>query len=320
MKWTKYTIQTTTAASDLVASMLVENGIQGVEVEDRVPLSEADRKRMFVDIMPDMPEDDGKALVNFYIEEEELPAETMAAIQKGLEETSLFADIGEGTMTKSETEDQDWMNNWKEFFRPFTVDGMLIKPTWEEVDEEQKRGKTVIEIDPGIAFGTGKHETTQLCMKQLKKYVRPGMQVLDVGCGSGILSIVALTLGAEFVAGTDLDENAICATRENCRVNHLSENDFILYMGNLIDDKNIQDQVGYDRYDVTVANILADVICPLSGEITRHMKPGGYFITSGIIDAKEEEVKAAMRANPELEILGTLRMGDWVSVTARRKP
>jgi len=319
VKWTKYTITTTTEASDLIAQMLMENGIQGVEVEDNVPLTEADKKRMFVDIVPDLPIDEGVAFVNFYIEEEELPQETLDAIREGIEETAIFVNVGEASIKKSETEDKDWMNNWKEFFKPFTVDDLMIKPTWETVSEEESAGKVVIEIDPGIAFGTGKHETTQLCMKQLKKYVQPGMDVLDVGCGSGILSIVALTLGAKYVVGTDLDENAVCATKENCEVNHLSEDAFTLYMGNIIDDKEIQDAVGYERYDIVVANILADVICPLSGVITQHMKEGAYYITSGIINTKEEEVKAAIAANPELEIVETIYQGDWVSVTAKKR-
>ncbi|MCD8119259.1 MAG: 50S ribosomal protein L11 methyltransferase [Lachnospiraceae bacterium] len=317
MKWFKYQISTTTAASDLIVAMLAEQGIEGAQVEDHVPLSEADCRRMFVDITPDMPADDGLAVVDFYTEEE-LSDEALQAVRDGLAETALFVDIGEGTIAKSETEDQDWMNSWKEFFHPFTVDDILIKPTWETVSEEEAAGKIVIEIDPGIAFGTGKHETTQLCIRGLRKRVTEGCSVLDVGCGSGILSIIAYTLGAAHVVGTDLDENAVTAAKENMLKNLLPEDAFTLHMGNIIDDEAVQQAAG-SEYDVVVANILADVICPLSGMITRHMKKGAYYITSGIIDTKEAEVTRAMQANPELEIVEVTRQGDWVSITARKR-
>lgn len=318
MKWNKYTLKTTTVATDIVSAMMDSAGVQGVEIVDKVPLTSEEKSHMFVDIPPEAGEDDGIAYLSFYLEENEEEQDILDAVTEGLEMLRGFLDVGEGTMEKSVTEDKDWQNNWKEFFKPFVVDDMLIKPTWEPMPEDAE-GKMVVEIDPGIAFGTGKHETTQLCMKQIKKYIKPDMEVLDVGCGSGILSIVALMCGAKHVVGTDLDENCIVAMKENCDVNNLSENRYEVLLGNLIDDKEIQDKVGYEQYDLAVANILADVIIPLSKMIAPHLKKGAPFITSGIIDMKEQEVVAAFEANPAFEIVEITHQGDWVNVTAIKK-
>ncbi|MCC8126679.1 MAG: 50S ribosomal protein L11 methyltransferase [Clostridiales bacterium] len=317
MKWTKFTLNTTTAAVDLISSLLGEIGIEGIEIEDHIPLSEADTKGMFIDILPDVGPDDGTAKVSFYLEDLSNLDTIMNQINEGLEELSRFVDVGERTITRSETEDKDWINNWKEYFKPFTVDDILIKPTWEEIPPEDT-GKLLIQIDPGTAFGTGQHETTQLCIRQLRKYVTAESRVLDVGTGSGILGIAAIKLGAKEVFGTDLDENAITAVGENREANQIGEDRFQAVCGNLIDDRTVQDLAGYERYDIAVANILAPVIIALQGEIARHLKPGGIFITSGIIDTKEADVRAAISANPEFEIVETTCQGEWVSITARR--
>ena len=217
-------------------------------------------------------------------------------------------DIGAGTITAGETEDKDWINNWKEFFKPFTVDDILIKPTWEEIPEEH-RDKLMIEIDPGTAFGTGSHETTQLCIRQLRKYVRPGDRVLDIGTGSGILGIAAIKLGAGQAFGTDLDENAVEAAKENVEVNGIPAGQFPIVTGNILDDEALQSQAGLGDNDIVVANILAPVIIALTGEADRHLKPGGIFITSGIIDMKEEDVLAAFETHPVWEVLETVHQG-----------
>lgn len=318
MKWTKYRIKTTTEAAELVIAMLVENGIDGVEIEDNVGISEEDRKRMFIDFLPVLPIDEGVSYVSFYVEDDSNEGEFMPAIKDGIEELRLFTNVGEGTIVKSETEDKDWINNWKEFFKSFEVDGIVIKPTWEEAKPEYE-GKMLIEIDPGIAFGTGLHETTQLCMKQLHKYVKPDTKVLDVGCGSGILSIIALKMGAVSAVGIDIDENATVATRENLETNHISPDKCTVITGNILEDKAIEDEIGYECYDIVMANILADVLLPLTPLVPVHLKKGGLYITSGIIDVKEEEVKAAVEATGEFEIVEITRQKDWSSITARRK-
>ncbi len=320
MKWKKFTLSTTTAAVDLVSSMLDELGIEGIEFEDHVPLTEAETKGMFIDILPDLGPDDGTAKVSFYLDDDKLEnlEELLLEIEKGLDELSSFVDVGERTLQLSETEDKDWINNWKQYFKPFTVDDILIKPTWETISEEDK-DKLLIQIDPGTAFGTGQHETTQLCIRQLKKYVTPGCSVLDVGTGSGILGITALKLGAGSVFGTDLDDNAITAVGENLEANAIDGAQFQVLQGNIIDDKAVQDAAGYGCYDIAVANILADVIILLQEEIPVHLKKGGIFITSGIINMKEEAVRQAFAANDQLEVVEVTYQGEWLSVTARRK-
>lgn len=316
MRWNKFTLKTLTAAEDIVISTLAEAGIEGVEIEDKVPLSESDKKQMFVDILPDGPEDDGIAYLSFYLEEDADKDAILARVKEELEELRMFLDIGEGTIEESQTEDKDWINNWKEYFHQFYVDDILIIPSWEEVKEEDQ-DKMIIHIDPGTAFGTGMHETTQLCMRQLKKYVTSETELLDVGTGSGILSIAALKLGAKNAVGTDLDPCAITAVKENLEANGIPESAMEVMLGNIIDDQAVQDAVGYEKYDIVAANILAEVLVPLTPVIVRQMKPGGIYITSGIIDDKEETVKAAVKA-AGLEILEVTHQNDWVSVTARK--
>ena len=288
MKWNKYTLKTTSEAEDIVISTLADIGIQGVEIEDKQPLTEEDKRQMFVDILPDMPEDDGVAYLNFYLEPEEDNEAVLARVREELEELRSFLDIGECTIERSETEDKDWINNWKQYFHQFYVDDILIIPSWEEVKAED-RNKMIIHIDPGTAFGTGMHETTQLCIRQLKKYVTPGAEILDVGTGSGILSIIALKFGAGHALGTDLDPCAVPAVEENKAANGIPEDSFDMLIGNIIDDPQVQERAGYEKYEIVTANILADVLIPLTPVIKNQLKPGGIYITSGILDVKEQD-------------------------------
>lgn len=316
MKWKKYTLKTTAEAEDIISNMLMEAGIEGIEIEDRVPLTVQEKKQMFVDILPELPENDGVAYISFYLEPEQDQEEILDRVREGLLEVGEYCDIGEGSITASETEDKDWINNWKEYFHQFYVDDILIKPSWEEVKPEDK-GKLLIEIDPGTAFGTGMHETTQLCIRQLRKYLTENTELLDVGTGSGILSIISLKLGARHAVGTDLDPCALEAVRENLQANGIAPERFTMILGNLIDDKSVQDQVGYGCYDIVVANILAEVLVPLTPVITGQLKPGGIYITSGIIDDKEETVVKAVKA-AGLQVLEVQYQGEWVSVTAQK--
>lgn len=318
MKWKKYTIETTTAAEDYLSSMLMELGIEGIEIEDNIPLSKEDQADMFIDFLPELPPDEGISHVSFYVEDDGSDqTELLKAVKIALEELRSAVDVGSGVISSSETEDLDWVNNWKKYFSSFTIEDILIKPTWEELKEEDK-DKFLIEIDPGVSFGTGKHETTQLCIRQLLKYVRgTNAKVLDVGCGSGILSIVALKLGAREVVGTDLDADCMISTRENMEVNHLPAELGTFYIGNLIDDTELQQKVGFEEYEVVVANILADVIIPMAPVIPDRLKKGGIFITSGIIDFKENEVRTAIEA-AGMEIVEINHQGEWVNITARK--
>lgn len=315
MKWDKYTIDTTTEAEDFISMMLSENGIEGIEIEDNVPLTKEETGEMFIDFPPELPPDEGKSKVSFYLEAGEDHTETLKAVRIGLEQLRSMVEIGSGDITSSQTEDIDWINNWKQFFQSFYIDNILIKPTWEPLKEEDKN-KFLIEIDPGISFGTGKHETTQLCIRQIRKYLKEGERVLDVGCGSGILSIAALKLGAGSVVGTDVDGDCITSTHENMTVNHLAENSGEFYVGNLIDDKAFQEKIG-TGYDLVVANILADIIIPMAPALYQCAKEQGVLITSGIIDFKENEVKEALK-QAGFEILEVNHQGEWVNVTARK--
>ena len=317
MKWNKFTLKTRSEVEDIVISTLADVGIEGVEIQDKQPLTESDKQQMFVDIMPDIPDDDGIAYLNFYLDVDEDKEKVLADVRAALAEMQEFLDLGECTITESETEDKDWINNWKQYFKQFYVDDILIIPSWEEVKPED-RDKMIIHIDPGTAFGTGMHETTQLCIRQLKKYVTKDTELLDVGTGSGILSIIALKLGARHAVGTDLDPCAVPAVEENKEVNGIPVEAFDMMIGNIIDDKAVQDQVGYEKYDIVTANILADVLIPLTPVICHQMKPGALYITSGILDVKEDVVVKAVK-DAGLEVLEVTHQGEWVSVTARKQ-
>ena len=316
MKWNKFTLKTRSEVEDIVISTLADVGIEGVEIQDKQPLTESDKQQMFVDIMPDIPDDDGIAYLNFYLDVDEDKEKVLADVRAALAEMQEFLELGECTITESETEDKDWINNWKQYFKQFYVDDILIIPSWEEVKPEDQ-DKMIIHIDPGTAFGTGMHETTQLCIRQLKKYVTKDTELLDVGTGSGILSIIALKLGARHAVGTDLDPCAVPAVEENKEVNGIPVEAFDMMIGNIIDDKEVQDKVGYEKYDIVTANILADVLVPLTPVIVHQMKPGAVYITSGILDVKEEVVKEAVVA-AGLEVVEVTHQGEWVSVTARK--
>ena len=317
MKWNRFTIKTKTEAEDVIISALADVGVEGVEIQDKQPLTETDKEQMFVDIMPEGPADDGIAYLNFYLEEDTETAPVLEKVRAVLEEVRGYMDIGEGTITESQTEDKDWINNWKEYFHQFYVDDILIVPSWEEVKEEDK-DKMILHIDPGTAFGTGMHETTQLVIRQLKKFVTKDTQMLDVGTGSGILGIVALKLGAAHVVGTDLDPCAIPAVADNKEANDIKDETFDILIGNIIDDKEVQDTVGYEKYDIITANILADVLVPLTPVIVNQMKKGAYYITSGILDVKEEVVVKAVK-DAGLQLVEVTHQGEWVSVTARKE-
>lgn len=387
MRWKKYTIHTTTEVEDLVSLMLNELGVEGVQIEDNIPLSEDDTKGMFIDILPELPPDDGTSRISFFLRQAEPEAqgiekslegsdraknkktdgaaeqaesakkltkaeqsadqasavddsyrmhdriwtepeirELLQAVREGLSELAQYTEIGEGRIETGETQDTDWMNNWKQYFKPFLLEGLLIKPTWEEIPEAYREAAArkeieVIEMDPGMAFGTGSHETTKLCMRMLRRCIKGGEQVLDIGTGSGILGIAALKLGADHVTATDLDEVCREAVSENLRANGISEEQFRLLIGNVIGDSQLGDAVGYGAYDIVVANILAPVIVLLAAPdlADRFLKKGGVFITSGIIDTKEAEVLKAFQENPAFEVLTVAHEGEWVSITAVRK-
>ncbi len=328
MKWMKFRIKTIVDAEDIIISTLYDIGLEGAQIEDKVPLTALEKEQMFVDILPDGPEDDGIAYLSFFVEEKEdgslvlndIPTDKETITEQITEELNdlrLFMEIGEGTIFVTETEDIDWINNWKQYFHQFYIDDLLVIPSWEEVKEEDK-GKKILHIDPGTAFGTGMHETTQLCIRQIKKYLTNQTEILDVGTGSGILAILALMYGAKHAVGTDLDPCAVEAVAQNMEANGIPKEAFWMTIGNIITDKSVQDKVGYNCYDIVAANILADVLVPLTPVIVQHLKAGGIYITSGIIDTKEQTVRDAMEA-AGLTVIEVTYQGEWVSVTARKE-
>ncbi len=322
MKWLRFMITTLTEAEDILVSDMYDIGLEGAQIEDKLPLTPLEKERMFVDILPEPEEDDGIAYLSFFVEapeeeeaKEALKKETVEKIEAQLKESAQFMDIGSGNITVSETEDLDWINNWKQYFHQFMIDDILVIPSWEKT-ESGNEGKMVLHIDPGTAFGTGMHETTQLCIRQLRKYVTKDTRLLDVGTGSGILSILSLMFGAKEAVGTDLDPCAVDAVADNIKNNAIDPSLFKLIIGNIIDDPKVQEEVG-DGYDIAVANILAEVLIPLMPELVKHIKDGAVVITSGIIEGREDAVAAAMKG-AGLEVDGIFEQGEWRCVVGRK--
>ena len=329
MKWMRFRVRTTADAEDILISSMQDIGLYGAQIEDHVPLTAAEKEQMFVDIMPEEPADDGSAVLSFYVEEtedgklvledgEKTPEEVRGEMENVIRELRAYSDaIGDGTVTIEETEDIDWVNNWKQFFHQFWIDDVLVIPSWEKPAETDREPALTFHIDPGTAFGTGAHETTQLCIREIRKYLSKDTEILDVGTGSGILSILSLMLGAKSAVGTDLDPCAAPAIAENLEANGVDAERFEVILGNLIDDPKVQDEVGYDRYDIVVANILPNVLIPLTPAAVRAVKPGGVFITSGILEGKEESVAEAMKKEG-LQIVDITAQGEWRCVTGRK--
>lgn len=320
MKWTRIRIKTTTEAEDIIISDLYDIGLEGAQIEDKIPLSPLEKEQMFVDILPETEPDDGVAYLSFFIEEgsDMNIEETIGNVKAILEENKSFLDIGDGTVEVDETEDLDWINNWKTYFHQFYIDDLLVIPSWEEIKEEDK-DKMILRIDPGTAFGTGLHDTTQLCVKQMKKYITSESEILDVGTGSGILAILAIMYGAKHAFGTDLDPCAVMAVADNMEKNGIAPDKFNMIIGNIIDDKAVQDEAGYECYDIVLANILAGVLVELTPVVVNQMKKGAVYITSGIINDgdKEKQVIAAMEA-AGLKVIDVSYQGEWVSVTGQK--
>lgn len=395
MYWKKYIINTTTKDVDLVSAVLYENGISDIQIVDNVQLTDEELNQMYADFVKELPPDDGTCSVNFYLDEDfRIPGASVGtgdspsveqgeridirALEEALKEAEMIYGIEPVTIETYAEEAGDWENKWKEFFKPFEVDDIIIKPTWEAVPEDAD-GKVVINIDPGMAFGTGMHETTRLCLKGLSKYMNKGGEVLDIGCGSGILGIAALKLGASSVHAIDIDEQAVKVAYENFELNTsedilpdaiklnecntgsisvesdisdygqaIAENPdrkrafskteqnnqyegtdfkerasagriiYQLYVGNILQDEKIKIRIAERKYDIVLANILAEVIEPLIAEVHNYMKPQAVFISSGILKEKEQMIIDAVSENHDLELLETINDGDWCSVIVKR--
>ena len=352
MRWMRFRIRTNEESEDIIISSMTDIGLSGAQIEDNAPLSAADKEQMFTDDLQDADDeetgvdssaresgiDDGVAFLSFFVEidddnmltvpvtdeegrETEIrktPSEMEADIRGVLDELSAYSDTGDCTISVDVTEDIDWINNWKQYFHKFYVDDVLVIPSWEKPDEEdRKKAAITLHIDPGTAFGTGMHETTQLCIRALKKYMMPGAEILDVGTGSGVLSILALKFGAGHALGTDLDPCAEPAVADNKKGNDIPDDSFELVIGNIIDDEKVQERAGSERYDIVVANILPYVLVPLTPVVPGLLKKDGIYITSGIIEAKKDVIIKA-HEDAGLTVIETAKQGEWVSVISRK--
>lgn len=321
MKWLRYDIDTTTEATESLCAELADLGITSLEIKDNVQLPREQLDGMFIDVAPDLPEDDGKAVVTFYLDSEASKDENkklIESVKEAIADLSKYMDTGTGTITLSETQDTDWADNWKQFWHTFSIDDLIIRPIWEEETEDMK-GKKVLKLDPGTAFGTGTHETTRLMIRAIKKYIQPGDKVLDIGCGSGILSVVSLIYGADSALGVDLDKNAITASYKNSADNDIPEARVRFVVGNIISDEDFKEECGKETYDMVYANILPDVLVPLSATVGCHLKSGGYLMYSGILDFKTDEVLDSLNISGEFDIIEVTQDGEWRAIIARKK-
>lgn len=318
MKYKKYTVKTKPEAEDIVCAALNDAGILSLEIEDSVPFTKKELDEIFTDEIPIMDIPEGEAYISFYLEEDKNEKALLSSALKAIEELKGYSDIGEGTVSSSEAEDTDWLNKWKDFFKPFSIELadkkiLSIVPSWE-TGNYGNDSDILLNIDPGTAFGTGAHETTKLCIKELSRYVKSGLSVLDLGTGSGILSMAAFKFGAKKVTATDVDINAKPAIEDNFEKNGLSDADFTFIYGDVLKNTDIKNLAGKD-YDIVVANILPVVLVPLCEIIKDFMHKGSVLIFSGILTEKAGSVRQALAENG-LEIKSENTEGEWSSITA----
>lgn len=351
-KLVKYIINTCVDAEDIIASTLFDYGIEGVEIDDKVGLSEKELKEQYVDIPMELT-DDGKAKVIFYVEivsdenekckkvnidnkildnsynnniyNQYTEDEIEKIVNNILNDLDIYKknlDMGSLIIEKEDLTGFDYMNKWKEYFKKIYIDDICIMPSFEKPDENDKN-KIIINIDPKGAFGTGNHQTTKLCIEEIVRQIKNNNieNMLDIGCGSGILGIVAKKMGVKNILSIDVDENIKDTIYENIDINGINKKDFEYIIGNIITDDNIKEKVGKEKYDIITANILAPVIISLitDGEIDKYMKKGSVLITSGILDKYEKDVVDAIKRNKNLELIDVKYKDEWVNVNIRKK-
>ncbi|MCW0822708.1 50S ribosomal protein L11 methyltransferase [Clostridioides difficile] len=311
--WIEVTIKTTTEAVEPITNILYEQGAGGAVIEDPKDFlfqkkNELDWDYVEEEVFKKNEEDD--VLIKTYVSEEKNVMEFVEIIkQKVLELKDFGIDIGEGSVSLDQVNEADWANAWKAYYKPTKVgQRVVVKPTWE--DYAMQEGDLIIELDPGMAFGTGTHETTSMCIRELEKYVNKDSKVFDIGCGSGILAIAAAKLGAKEVVAVDLDEVAVKVAKENVLENKVEKSVSVMH-GNLTD-------VIKDKADVIVANIIADIIKILAKDVQNFMKEDAIFISSGIILDKVEEVKESLIENG-FEIVEVQKLGEWSAIVSKLK-
>lgn len=311
VKWTELSILTTHEAVDAVSNILHEAGASGVVIEDSKELTK-ERIDQFGEIYALNPDDFPKngVVVKAYLSATSFLAETVEELKLAIANLVNFdINVGENILTICEVDEEDWATAWKQYYHPVKIsERFTIVPTWEDYTPVST-DELIIELDPGMAFGTGTHPTTVMCLQALEKVVKEGDTVVDVGTGSGVLSIGAAMLGAKSVHALDLDEVAVTAARENIGINKV-DSIVEVFHGNLLDTVK-------EPADVVVANILAEIIMTFTDDAYSIVKPGGYYVTSGIIGAKKDDVKEAL-IQSGFTIEEILMMEDWVAIVARR--
>lgn len=321
MDWIKVTIYTTSEGIEPVSGRLYQLGISGLEIEDEKDFKDfLENNKQYWDYVDDelIKKMEGETTVKTYVSNDTAGRELLLSIKSTLAELKTLDENNEFGRLETEIENMtelDWANNWRQYFHPIEIGKkLMIKPEWEELPEPTDR--IVFNIEPGMSFGTGSHYTTQLCLEELEKYITPGVKMLDLGCGSGILSIISLLLGASEAVAVDIDPNAVDTAYSNAERNGVGRESYKVLSGNVISDVDIQKEISKSKYDVIAANIVADVIIALAPKAREYMKDDGVFITSGIIEDRIEDVKKALQEN-NFKIVKINQRKDWVSIVCK---
>lgn len=321
MDWIKVSIYTTSEGIEPLSGRLYQLGITGLEIEDEKDFKDfLENNKQYWDYVDDdlIKEKEGETEVIAYVSDNAAGHEMLMAIRNTVSELKQLDEDGEFGRLEIEINnmcEEDWANNWKKYFHPLNVgEKILIKPEWEET--ENPEGRVVFSVNPGMSFGTGSHYTTQLCIENLEGFINNDTKVLDLGCGSGILSIISLLLGAESAFAVDIDPNAVDIAYQNAERNNIDKSKYTVKAGDIITNTALQEEIAKDKYDVVVANIVADVIIALAPKAKEYMKDGGVFITSGIIEDRIDDVKEALE-KCGFKIESIKQRKDWASIVCR---
>lgn len=322
MEWIEVFVATSETGIDPVCGFLYECGLTGLMIEDGKDFQEflENPNRTWDYIADELVQEktSHETGITFFVRDNLIGKEQLAGIQSGLigiKQREKELDLGALTLHMKNIREEDWANNWKQYFKPFPVGKrLMIKPSWEELTEPTE--KVVLKIDPGHIFGTGTHETTQLCMEHIENYVNGGERVLDIGCGSGILSVASLLLGAETAYAVDIDPNAVEVAYENADRNEIQRERYHVCSGNLFEDETLDNSYQGNTFDVVEANIVADIIIALCDKVPNYIKPQGIFITSGIIEERLEDVYLALTGHG-FKILDTKMKNGWCAIASR---